>query len=62
MQRQRQFREIGEGGWADCTEEWYNYCNKSALHDTRTISGSDIKPNNYQDSNREGQSAWLGKE
>lgn len=30
-----QFREIGEGGWSDCDQSWYAYCEQSPLHDTR---------------------------
>jgi hypothetical protein len=44
---QRQWREIGETEWLDCDEDWFNYCNKSTLHDTRSIPKRDIKPNNH---------------
>jgi hypothetical protein len=58
---QRQWREIGESGWMDCNEDWFNYCNKSALHDTRSIPKHKIEPNNYQDRSSESQKEWLGK-
>ena len=32
-----QYREIGEGGWMDCSREWYEYCQNSPEHDTRII-------------------------
>jgi len=34
---QRQWREIGETEWEDCSEEWFDYCRESAIHDTRSI-------------------------
>ena len=35
---QRQWREIGETEWEDCSEDWFDYCNKSELHDTRSVN------------------------
>lgn len=33
-----QWREIGEGGWKTTnTPEWFEYCKKSPIHDTREI-------------------------
>ena len=37
MLMQRQWREIGKSTWLDCEENWFNYCNTSPLHDTRSI-------------------------
>ena len=34
---QRQYREIGESEWQNCSENWFNYCRDSAEHDTRSI-------------------------
>ena len=34
---QRQYREIGESDWENCSENWFNYSRDSAEHDTRTI-------------------------
>jgi hypothetical protein len=34
---QRQYREMGEGDWVDCSEDWFDYCRESPSHDTRTI-------------------------
>ncbi len=32
-----EWREIGESDWESCTVSWFNYCEKSAEHDTRII-------------------------
>ena len=32
-----QCREIGEGDWADCDKKWFDYCERSPLHDTRKL-------------------------
>lgn len=34
---QYQCREIGETDWEECGIEGFNYCNRSPLHDTRTL-------------------------
>lgn len=28
-------REIGEGGWWQCTKEWYDHCSKDPHMDTK---------------------------
>ena len=32
-----QCREISEGDWADCDKKWFDYCERSPLHDTRKL-------------------------
>lgn len=32
-----QYREIGEGGWQDCSMEWFDYCEHSPLYDARKL-------------------------
>lgn len=30
-------REIGEGGWRQCTKEWYDHCSKDPHMDTKVV-------------------------
>jgi hypothetical protein len=37
----KQWREIGETDWMDCnTASWFEYCQLSPEHDTRTVWSS----------------------
>ena len=39
----KQWREIGETDWMYCeTTSWFEYCNKSAEHDTREVAPSEV--------------------
>ncbi len=35
-----EWREIGETDWVECDEAWFDYCNKSPIHDAR-IKGAE---------------------
>jgi len=41
---QYQRREIGEGGWEDCTKEQYEYAERSPQMDTRVIPPTQPQP------------------
>ena len=45
----KQWREIGETDWTYCeTASWFEYCSKSAEHDTREVAYSEVYPEQFK--------------
>jgi hypothetical protein len=38
-----QYREIGCGDWMDCSQHWYDHCQKSPLYDTRVVAADALE-------------------
>jgi hypothetical protein len=44
----KQWKEIGETKWMHCeSDSWFNYCQKSAEHDTREVAYSEVYPEQH---------------